>query len=463
MLTRIEIDGFKSFRSFALDVPPFLVVLGRNAAGKSNLFDALQFLRFMADGSLLEAAQGARGELAELFHRHVDGTLMRRMSFAVEVLLDPTVTDAFGDTADVKHSRVRYEVTIELRAAGLRLRPFVVWEAATLIRKDDDRWMDRFAKDLRPRLATYSSRSSQLLQTVGTEAGRPLFRMFPQGLQGKPRQLPAGEAKATVLSSLATVNEFPLLFALRRELQSWRLLHLDPTALRSPDSYDGPDTLSVYGANLANTLSRIVAETGTEDRPDGLLNDIAADLAAVVPEVVSVRLAENATQRQRQVEVVTRNEAPFSARVASDGTLRALALLAAAYDPRGGGLICFEEPENGIYPQRLARFVRHLRTLVQRSLEARRDNAVGPLTQLILSSHHPATLRALGPSPDGPLREDVVFLDNITRLTPGSPRSRVTWLRRIASGGHAGPPPDDVSVLPEAEIRDFEVSEALDD
>jgi predicted ATPase len=37
VLTRIEIDRFKTFRDFALDVPPFLVVLGRNGAGKSNL------------------------------------------------------------------------------------------------------------------------------------------------------------------------------------------------------------------------------------------------------------------------------------------------------------------------------------------------------------------------------------------------------------------------------------------
>jgi len=462
VLTRIEIDGFKSFRDFTLDVPPFLVVLGRNAAGKSNFFDALHFLRLLADRPVRDAALDIRGELAELFHRHVDGTLMRRMSFAVEVLLDRTVTDPFGETAEVRHSRVRYETTIELRGDGLGLRPFVVQETASLIRKEDDRWMDRFGKDLRPRLAAYSSRSPQLLQTVGSETGQPWFQIFP-GFLGKPRQLPAGKAEATVLSSLTTVYEYPLLFALKRELQSWRLLHLDPAALRSPDSYDGPDTLSVNGAHLANTLRRIGAETGTEDRPDGLLNDLAADLAAVVPEVVSVRLTENDAQRQRQVEVVTRNEAPFSARVASDGTLRALALLAAAYDPRGGGLICFEEPENGIYPQRLARFVRHLRRLVQRSLDARHDDEGAPLTQLILSSHHPATLRALGPSPDGALREDVVFLDNITRLTPGAPRSRVTWLRRIASSGHAGVVADDVSVLPEAEIREFEVSEALDD
>lgn len=39
MLTRIEIDGFKTFHNFSLDLSPFLVIVGQNASGKSNLFD----------------------------------------------------------------------------------------------------------------------------------------------------------------------------------------------------------------------------------------------------------------------------------------------------------------------------------------------------------------------------------------------------------------------------------------
>ncbi|MEE3919971.1 AAA family ATPase [Micromonospora sp. BRA006-A] len=124
-------------------------------------------------------------------------------------------------------------------------------------------------------------------------------------------------------------------------------------------------------------------ETGSADRPEGALNDLSADLAAVIPGVVRVQLAEDDARRQRQVEVVTREEAPFSARVAPDGTLRAIALLAALYDPRGAGLICFEEPENGIFPQRLAQFVRYLRSLVERALASGKDGAA--LTQLVLS------------------------------------------------------------------------------
>lgn len=44
MLTRIEIDGFKSFTNFSMDFSPLTVIAGLNASGKSNLFDALHLL-----------------------------------------------------------------------------------------------------------------------------------------------------------------------------------------------------------------------------------------------------------------------------------------------------------------------------------------------------------------------------------------------------------------------------------
>lgn len=461
MLTRIEIDGFKTFRDFALDLPPFLVVLGRNAAGKSNLFDALQLLRLLADEPVLEAAQHTRGEVSELFHRYADGSRATEMTFAVEVLLDQTVTDAFGDTALVTHSRLRYQVAIELRESGRGPRPFVTNESAHLIRRAEDKWMKRLPAADRNRLAAYSSRASVLLETDRTHAARPRFLLRQQRSQGRPRELPASEATATVLSSLTTANEFPLLYALKRELQSWRLLHLDPTALRSVDSYDDPDMLGANGAHLANALRRIAHETGTPDRPEGVLGDLAADLAAVIPEVVGVGLNEDEGRRQRQVEVMmTRDEAPFPARVASDGTMRAVALLAALYDPHGAGLVCFEEPENGIYPARLAQFVRHLRELVNRTLEERVADRRAAVAQLILSSHSPAILRALREAKDAVLMKDVVFVDIVARVTPGKPKSRTTRVRPIAATNQPPLEPD-MKVVSPAEIAEFEVSETL--
>jgi predicted ATPase len=465
VLTRIEIDGFKSFRNFELDVPPFLVIIGRNAAGKSNLFDAIQFLAGLAGDPVLEAAHQMRGDIVDLFHQHTDGSRVDKITFAVEVLLSRSVTDAFGDTAEVSHSRLRYELMIERRpfAVGGGMRPYVVRESARRIRKADDKWTEvHVASGHRRSIVVYSSAAAELLETEQDELGRPVFSIRQQGNQGRKRKLPATAATATVLSSLTTATEFPLLYALKRELQSWRLLHLDPSALRTPDAYEDPDSLAPNGAHLANALRYLATETATEDRPEGVLNDLSADVAAVIPGVVRVRMAEDDARRQRQVEVVTRDEAPFSARVASDGTLRAIALLAALYDPRGAGLICFEEPENGIFPQRLAQFVRYLRTLVERALASRDTGANQRLTQLILSSHSPAILRALAPKGVNG-RTDAIYLDVVTRVRKGEPQSRVTRYRPI--GGDQLTLDEVMSrggVVSKAEIAEFEVLEMLD-
>ena len=63
MITRIEIDGFKTFQDFSLDLAPLQVIVGANGAGKSNLFDALMLLSRLADSDLHSAFQGMRGEV----------------------------------------------------------------------------------------------------------------------------------------------------------------------------------------------------------------------------------------------------------------------------------------------------------------------------------------------------------------------------------------------------------------
>ncbi|MER5645671.1 AAA family ATPase [Streptosporangium sp. NPDC002524] len=88
MITRIEIDGFKSFLSFDLDVPPFLALVGPNASGKSNLFDAVGFVAAEIEGSggLLGAARGLPGEQ---FHRVAHGSAVPGFVVSVEALVTP--------------------------------------------------------------------------------------------------------------------------------------------------------------------------------------------------------------------------------------------------------------------------------------------------------------------------------------------------------------------------------------
>ncbi|MFD0904239.1 AAA family ATPase [Actinomadura sediminis] len=94
MITRIEIDGFKSFLGFKLDVPPFLALVGPNSSGKSNLFDAVEYavdeVHFQSDALL----RARRGRPQELFHRTGEGPQVDWFTVATRRLV--RLQDGFG-------------------------------------------------------------------------------------------------------------------------------------------------------------------------------------------------------------------------------------------------------------------------------------------------------------------------------------------------------------------------------
>ena len=61
--------------------------------------------------------------------------------------------------------------------------------------------------------------------------------------------------------------------------------------------------------------------------------------------------------------VTGKDRTPHAARSLSDGTLRFLALTVVELDPEAQGLLCLEEPENGIHPQRIPAMLRLLQDI----------------------------------------------------------------------------------------------------
>lgn len=54
MLTRLEVDGFKNLLGLKLDLGAFTCIAGTNGTGKSDVFDAVQFLSLLAGTSMLD-------------------------------------------------------------------------------------------------------------------------------------------------------------------------------------------------------------------------------------------------------------------------------------------------------------------------------------------------------------------------------------------------------------------------
>lgn len=448
MLTRIEIDGFKTFDQFALDLSPFAVVVGPNAVGKSNLFDVIQLLSKLAAEDLRQSFSGRRGEADDLFRRDASGKLADRMKLAVEVLVDPTIEDPWGKHVELVQTRMRYELVIERRRLDRGLdRLFVVHERAVPLRASEDKWQPFDGKPSRDFRSCYLHyrRQSPLLETR-QEGSRATFRIFQDGHAGRSR--PAEAPEATVLSSMRAA-EFPHLFALREEMLSWRFLQLDPASLRKPSPRTAPEELLPDGSNVAAVLARIEAETRTNDRPRGALADIAAQLSSLVPGVLDLDVQLDESLREYRARVRLRDEPWLPTTVISDGTLRLLALLTLLNDPRHRGLVCYEEPENGIHPAQLKALIRRLREMVTDPTESTSfelgavdevaepgTSEVEPLTQLLMNSHSPVVLAALQADPPS----QVLFVDVVDRVDPSSRRiSHRTRMRQVRRQGDLTP------------------------
>lgn len=399
MITRLEVDGFKNLVGFSLDLGPFTCIAGPNSVGKSNIFDAIQFLSLLADHTLTEAALKIRGggpdtlDIRDLFW--TDGE-NRRDSFriAAEMIVDLNVRDDFGRTVKASSTFLRYEIQIRYEApsseAGFLGRLILEEENLDYITQGDAPNRLRFqhsAKEFRYSAVKNTRRAGGYISTELSDDGkREIVVHQDGGSRGQGQKSPADSAPRTIVGTSNT-SATPTILAARRQMQSWRLLALEPSAMRRPDHFHTDPHVTANGGQLPATLYRLAMDAKKRGREP---EDVYSDIATRLSELVSVFSVDVTTDEVRQLLTLTVAETSgvkLPANSLSDGTLRFLALAIIAADPSVKGLICMEEPENGIHPAKIAAMVDLLREIAVDADESISEE--NPLRQVIVATHSP--------------------------------------------------------------------------
>lgn len=382
MITYIKINGFKSFHNFEMEFTPFTVIAGANASGKSNLFDALTLISRLAEtDNLKRAFSEQRGEFIELFTQYGDENFADQIDFEVEMLVNKKVKDAWGNEGKLKYTRLRYELSIKRdeNLSGIQ-DLIVVKENLIKLNHEDDKWISLIPKKVlefwRPKVKT-GKRGIPYIETT-TENNLPTILVPQDGTTGNKRRFPLSNATRTVLSSFDTID-FPHVLAAKEEMKSWKFLQLNPDDLRKATSKNnGEDTISVSGKNLAAALFRIKQEDSYS------LKEISRKLNKFLPNFTEVDVVDDNENKQYLIKLKDTDKKEFSSRVLSEGTLRILALCILEYDEKHTGLLCFEEPENGIHPFRIKAMAELLKDL---SVDF--EDIELPLRQVIVNTHSP--------------------------------------------------------------------------
>ncbi|MFD7381910.1 AAA family ATPase [Streptomyces anulatus] len=433
MLTRIEVHGFKNLLDLSIDFGPFTCIAGENGTGKSNVFDAIQFLSLLADQSMMEAAQEVRGVHGErqgdprdLFWKGFEPG-NHRMRFAAEMIVPLHVQDDFGRAAKASSTFLRYELEIGYQEpSGLDRfgRLTLLHETLAHITKGKAAQHLRFrhsAKQFRDTVIQGHRSGAPFISTT-TEADESIVRIHQDGgSRGQPKPAAASRAPATVVSTI-TSSDDPTILSARREMQSWRRLALEPSALRRSDRYVDPHVMGADGSHLPATLFRVAHDTPGAD-PSQVYARVAGRLSDLTG--IHVRDLDVDQDEVRQLLTVNVHEVAgmtLPARSLSEGTLRFLALCVLLEDSSVRGLICMEEPENGIHPANLNAMVDLVQDLaVDPSEEPGTDN---PFRQVLINTHSPGVVQLVG-------NEDLLFADTAMHRSENGTLNRALRLRPL--------------------------------
>lgn len=328
LIRRVVIRNYKSIAACDVELGPLTFLVGPNGSGKSNFLDALRFVSDALRYSLEHAVRDRGG---------IDGIRRQSSEFP-------------------EHIGIRLEFQLPSDARG---------HYAFRIRATDE---------------GYTVQDEECVVTTGTGAGDQTHSYRVSSGTVVESTLAVAPAAVHDRFYLVNVSGIPAFQFIYNALSKWGFYTLNPDVIREFQTPGQRELLARDGSNLAGVLQAL------ENSAPEMRSRIDEYLSQVVPGVTgtdTIRLGHRETIEFLQ-RVGDKEDWPFFASEMSDGTLRALGVLAALFqrgtEPDGAPLLVgIEEPETALHPGAAAVLI-----------DAIRDST--SLRQIILTSHSPDLL-----------------------------------------------------------------------
>ena len=350
---------------------PLTIIFGPNAAGKSNLFDALHLVSLMvSERSLKKAFSRHRGLPLESVHAPAksEGKSTLTMTFELDVELSPATiqavesrvrmlrkglddTDGQPKTKIITNPMLRYRVGLEVIAETGETR--VCDERLVAIKQNGNGEKSRGA----------------FLERIEDSKGAPKLSLRMEG-QARPTLYDIG-LNHTVVSDELYPPHYPHITAFREELKNCHVYYFEPRELmRSASAIADVARPGSHGEDLPafyNTL---------EQRHPAQFKNLTLTARSILPRLDDITIDNRSNG---ELYLLAHEEGlGFSNRLVSEGTLRVLGLVAVMSPTTGSTTIGYEEPENGVHPRRLNQIAEMLKS------------AHGENRQILVNTHSPS-------------------------------------------------------------------------
>jgi predicted ATPase len=366
VITLIEALNFRSLKYIRQPLGGFHVLVGPNASGKTTFLDVAAFLgRFVSDG--LETAVHERTS-------NFQDLVWRREGRNFELAIEANVPENRRQLlANKELDTIRYEVSLGLHPQTDEISIFAERAMLKTTSVPDIPQRSLFPSvETAPR-TILSPKSAKRTKTVVNKVIDGNDNFYDETGKGWDHSFKLGPLK----SALGNLPEDESRFPVSTWLKSFLVNGLQQIVLNSLliRKASPPGQIRGFKPDGSN-LPWVIADLEKKD-PERLKEWIS-HLQTALPDLQGIRTVERPDDRHRYMVLLYKDGLEVPSWMASDGTLRLLALTLPAYlsDFRGAYLI--EEPENGIHP-------RAVETLFQ-SLSSVYD------AQILLATHSPVIL-----------------------------------------------------------------------
>ena len=372
MISLIEALDFRCLEYVSRPIDSFHCLVGPNASGKTTFLDVIAFMGQIASDGLDKALNERTQNFQDLVWRRAGG----KFELAIEAIIPEKILTKL---ANKSYERIRYEIIIGIDEASDE--PAILQEKVILKEKlkgQPKAQPDLFPEDpVKPRTLAFSSQRNKESRTVISKAKRGVasFRSevsanreggwnnsFHLGLHRSAlNNLPEDETRfpaSTWLKGLLSEGVQPFV------LNSILIRKASP-----PKQGRGfrPD-----GSNLPWVIQNL------RDKSPAKFNDWIAHLRTALPDIVGVRTPERPDDKHRYLMIQYEGGLEIPSLMASDGTLRLMALTLPAYLDDFNGIYLIEEPENGIHPRAMESMFQSLSSVYG--------------AQILMATHSPVVL-----------------------------------------------------------------------
>lgn len=348
MFRKIQIARYKCIRRTEIELGPFNILIGPNAAGKSTFLDCLAFIRDALETDVEKAVRKRANSLREL-------VWLNQVEEGFEIAVEAQLPEKYIKGFD----RIRYEIKIGLDTKGSIT---LLGEGLWLIDSSKTIKQNGFPVDIEstnegPIVHPTRKRTPpgyRLIVRKVPESGNDYFRSertdWNMTLRFSPQRL-----------ALAGIPEdqdrFPIALWFKQTiLHNIQLLQLNSVLMRRTCPSDAPRTFQPDGSNLPIMVKELQSDPTR-------FSWWIAHLQTILEDLDSVTVAERPEDRSYYLQLTYKNNVSVPAWLLSDGTLRLLALTLLAYMPNQEQVFIIEEPENGIHPKAIEAVFKSLRSV----------------------------------------------------------------------------------------------------